>query len=87
MVTAKKRILSPADVDGVDDKYKQRPDEDRLEYGEILAYINKNVPADMREDYVKFKNGIKLPPKRKEKVVAFLKELINAHREEEEQSE
>ena len=41
---------------------------------------NKNIPLDIRLDYIRFKNGLKLPKPRRDAVKKQIAEIIKEHK-------
>lgn len=71
----KKKVLSPKQLifDSLvcDDSYK-----DEFSSKELIDIIDRNLPADMREDYLKLVNNIYIPKKRRLDIVGCIKDIL-----------
>jgi DNA-directed RNA polymerase specialized sigma24 family protein len=86
---AKKNLMLPMDIDLVSDLGRTHvPDHDKcmrvesqteaiVEQKEIFDKIDGLLPVDMRADYIKMKNGIKIPKNRYDTIVETIKEKLN----------
>lgn len=59
------------------DANSQSPSEEAASL-ELLRMIDLQLPAELRADYVKLKEGVKLPPKRAERVMHALRAILCA---------
>lgn len=55
-------------------------DDSRLDYEEMIAIINKKLPASMRADYLKIINEVYVTKGRREDVIQEIKEILAEHR-------
>jgi len=71
--SSKKNLMSPIGISEVSSAKEQtikisNSAEDTVADNEIIALIDKNIPLDIRLDYIRFKNNLKLPKARREAV-------------------
>ena len=50
-----------------------------LEKKEILEYIDARIPANMRKDYIRFKDGIQVPRHRKKMIQDLVAEILEEY--------
>ena len=50
---------------------------DNIDYNELTEYIDKNLPAEYREDYLKMLAGADVVSSRKNKIRNIIKDLLN----------
>lgn len=71
----KKNLLNPLDIFEYSNNFTLNEDEPK-EIADILQKIDRDLPVEFREDYLKLKNGSKLTKTRKINVIAKLKEIV-----------
>ena len=69
----KKNLMSPIGMSEVNSEREKRlkisvSTEEFVANEEIIEIIDKNIPLDIRLDYIRFKNGLKLPKPRRDAV-------------------
>lgn len=79
------RVLQPAQLDyedsiidgdsGTAQSYRYCIDEDRIDREELNAFIDINLPASMRMDYLKMLENIYIPKTRKNEIIEKIQEL------------
>jgi DNA-directed RNA polymerase specialized sigma24 family protein len=79
---SKKNIMLPIGIDEVSDEHEKgmRTSVDldnKIYQNDIFQKIDNLLPVDMRADYIKIKNGIKVSKSRYDKIVAKIQELLN----------
>ena len=80
--SSKKNIMAPVNMSGMKDEgesiLKQYTcSTDGLYKRHILEYIDKNMPIQLRKDYIRFNNGLKLPKARKAAILDSINKLIS----------
>lgn len=73
----KKSLMAPNGLDSCSEKdlaYKNK--ENDIDSKLIFELIDQNIPLDMRADYLKVKNGIKIGKKRLEEIVIEIREIL-----------
>ena len=53
-----------------------RENSDCLEERELMDYIDNHLPANMRSDYLRFKNDQQITKTKKNKLLIVLKEIL-----------
>ena len=83
--TSKKNIMAPVTMSGMKDegesilKYQSSIVNDLYEK-QILDYIDDNIPINLRKDFIRFKNGLRIPKARKAAVLDCIEELMEQRR-------
>lgn len=74
----KKNLLNPIDINVVSDTnaFYEGSLIDTLEMVEILDKINKKLPVEYRQDYLKIKDGVYVPKSRKIEIEAVITKII-----------
>jgi DNA-directed RNA polymerase specialized sigma24 family protein len=70
---AKKHIMEPIDIDNVNGDVERNMYEDAdfladVELQELLSIINKELPLNLREDYLKMTEGFPIPKQKKQAI-------------------
>lgn len=77
------KVLQPAQLDHenslIDNHDKYSLDEDKLDYADMQAIINKKLPASIRLDYLKIINDVYVTKQRKEEVILMVQEILMEH--------
>jgi DNA-directed RNA polymerase specialized sigma24 family protein len=74
----KKKILKPSSLSTEEfitvenDTY-----DDKIDAQSIVSIINQKLPSDCRADYLKIINDVYVPKKRREEIIALIKELLD----------
>jgi len=77
----KSNIMRPLDLDHVADEHEQRTRVEstvtsEAELAELLAKIDAQLPAGLRSDYLKMRDGVTIPRTRKAQVEEAVKAII-----------
>ena len=80
--TSKKNIMAPVNMSGMKDDGESILKEDNctndgLYKRHILEYIDNNMPIELRKDYIRFNNGLKLSKTKKSAVLEAIKVLMS----------
>lgn len=75
----KKNLLNPLDIFEYADNFTLDEDESK-EIQDLIDKIDIELSAEYREDYLKLKNGIKIPKKRRLKIIEQLESIIYDNR-------
>lgn len=73
---SKKKILDAASFDNMRNFLIDRENSDSLEERELMDYIDNHLPANMRSDYLRFKNDQQITKTKKNKLLIVLKEIL-----------
>ena len=73
---SKKKILDAASFDNMRNFLIDRENSDCLEERELMDYIDNHLPANMRSDYLRFKNDQQITKTKKNKLLILLKEIL-----------
>lgn len=82
----KKKILKPkslSDEDFVPISHYSYDQDDAIDAKRIQNILDKYLPASYRSDYLKLINDVYVPKKRREEVIELIKEIVEAHNDEE----
>jgi DNA-directed RNA polymerase specialized sigma24 family protein len=82
----KKRVLKPKYLTKEDIVCYQHNYENKLEASSLKYIIDKYLPSEYRADYLKMINDVYIPKKKREELVLLIKELLEAHQDEEGQN-
>lgn len=72
----KRNILEPVDIHGLFHIATGDNISDEAHLNEIIDLIDKNLPKELRGDYLRLKNGCKLTKVRKQKVIESIKTIL-----------
>ncbi len=75
----KKNLLNPVDIELINDKQVKYYDNnflDTLEMVELVDKINKELPVEYREDYLKIKDGLYVPKDKRLEIEQIIQEII-----------
>lgn len=72
----KKNILEPVDIHGLFHIATGDNISDEAHLNEIIDIIDKNLPKELRGDYLRLKNGCKLTKVRKQKVLESIRNIL-----------
>lgn len=76
----KKKVLKPSYLSKEDFVISKSKDEDsNIDATEIKHILDEHLPAKYRADYLKLINNVHIPKKRKEQIVALIKDIILQH--------
>lgn len=78
-VAAKKNIMSPYDIEhakSVEDSCHANSQLENLEMTETLSIIDEKLPIEMRTDYLKMREAIKIPKSRRLAIEAKIMEIL-----------
>lgn len=81
----KRNLMNPIGLEGIRDEFEKNMsvDEDvldKLHQEEVLAILDKNIPMNLRKDYICWKNKIKLPRGRREKIIAIVTSILQEYK-------
>jgi DNA-directed RNA polymerase specialized sigma24 family protein len=82
----KKRVLKPKYLTKEDTICYEHNYENKLEASSLKYIIDKYLPSEYRADYLKMINDVYIPKKKREELVLLIKELLEAHQDEEGQN-
>ena len=74
---AKQRIKSPSSIEDVNEDYFLYQPIDQVEINEFIELVDKAIPAELRDDYIKFLNNITINYNKKQKILSIIKGIIN----------
>lgn len=80
--TSKKNIMSPTDIESVvsddvsEDNMRTKDFTDNVEVDEIWKLLDQELDIKLRSDYIKLRQGIKLPKHRKKAVEAAIIQIL-----------
>ena len=81
--TDKSRIAQPAQLDNeytiLDGKDRRQSLHEQYRIQEISRLVNRNIPADMRMDYIKMINGEPIPTNRRKQIEEFIKHMLEGY--------
>jgi hypothetical protein len=82
--TAKKSLMEPFDVDEIHARdTSDKPDiDEQILSSSIMSILDEHMPYSIRSDYRRFIEGDSITKKKKEKVVAKIKEILREHNNE-----
>ena len=83
MQDIKKSILEPIDIHELFHIATGSTIVDEVQVVEIQEIIDRNLPANLRSDYLKLKNKGKITKSRKNKVISKLKDILRGEFDEE----
>lgn len=73
----KKKVYRPAQLD---DEFNTEADEggdyDRVDYSDMIAVINRELPSDMRMDYLKMAHDVPVSKAREREVTTAVKSIL-----------
>jgi DNA-directed RNA polymerase specialized sigma24 family protein len=75
----KKRIMKPSSLSSEDfvPAYTPPESDDQIDAHEMQTLIDTHLPSTYRADYLKLINNVYVPKKRREEVVAKIKEIVH----------
>jgi len=74
----KKRVLKPQSLCHEESvPYEEYDHDDNIEAKKLSLLIDQKLPASYRADYLKIMNDVYVPKKRREEVLAVIKDLID----------
>ena len=84
-ISRKKNLMSPVKMSDMSAGSEPFLSESKSELSniineELIKVIDKNIPLDIRLDYIRFKNGLKLPKPRRDAVKKQIAEIIKEHK-------
>ena len=71
-------ILSPASIDSSPHPYDIPEYEDTIDKNSLIEAIEAALPANLVEDYLKFKDGVSLPHKKRQLILDFIRKVAIA---------
>lgn len=80
--TNKLNLLNPIDIHSVVEEKKTSYEGcllDSLEMIELVDKINKELPVEFREDYLRLKEGLSVPKARRERIEQLITEIVENH--------
>ena len=82
--TAKKSLMEPFDVNDIHSRdISSEPNmEDAILSSSMMKILDEHMPCTIRGDYRRFVEGVSIPKKKKQKVVAKIKEILREHNNE-----
>jgi DNA-directed RNA polymerase specialized sigma24 family protein len=69
---AKTGIMNPTDIYEVD--FDSLINDNEVDFNEIKDELDKLIPSDLRADYLRLLDGVKIPAKSKEKILQIIQE-------------
>jgi DNA-directed RNA polymerase specialized sigma24 family protein len=80
----KRNLMNPTDIDNINDEKEKntKVTDENLEAADtkiVFETIDKHLPINMREDYIKMKFGIKIPKKRREEILESIRSILNSN--------
>lgn len=72
----KKKLLDAGSIDEIRNFILAQNVSDNIEERELIDYIDLRLPANMRSDYLRFKNDQNLTKTKRNQLVACLKEIV-----------
>ena len=76
----KRRIVQPGQLINEDSILdRQRVISDKMDYKDMSHIVDLKLPAHYRSDYLKMVNDVYIPKKRKEEVLATIKDILEDH--------
>ncbi len=80
----KKNLLEPISIKNVRDEHEKNmwtkiDFVDDLEISDIFSLIDKELPVNLREDFLKLKQGMSLPKPKRERVYECIVEILEQH--------
>lgn len=72
----KKKLLDAQSVDNIRNLLLATEMSDNLEHRELLEYIDLKLPANMRSDYLRFRNEQSLTKTKKAKLLEELRSIV-----------
>lgn len=72
----KKKLLDAGSIDEIRNFILAQNVSDNVEERELIDYIDLRLPANMRSDYLRFKNDQNLTKTKRNQLVACLKEIV-----------
>lgn len=72
----KKKLLDAGNIDDMHSFIISRETESSIEQRELLEYIDIHLPANMRSDYLRFKNEQTLTKTKKAQLLSSLKSIV-----------
>ena len=52
---------------------------DRMDYKNMAAIVDENIPSSMRMDYLKMVSNFYVPKNRREEIIIFIEDLLKQH--------
>lgn len=77
--SGKKKLLDASSIDNIKYLVVNCECSEDLEERELYEYIDNHLPANMRSDFLRFKNDQSLTKTKKANLMAKLKEILNAY--------
>lgn len=81
--STKKNIVQPIDISNIHDEHednmKLQDHSESVENNELWELIDKHLDIKLRADYVRIKNGVKVPKQRRTKVEEAIIEIMREH--------
>ena len=77
----KRRVVMPGQLANENTLLDYREEEygEKIDYQHMVTVLDFKLPADYRADYLKIVNDVYVPKKRKEEVLALIKEIMEEH--------
>jgi DNA-directed RNA polymerase specialized sigma24 family protein len=72
----KKKLLDAGSIDEIRNFILVQDSSENLEQRELIEYIDLHLPANMRSDYLRFKNEQNLTKTKRNQLVTCLKEIV-----------
>jgi len=84
--TTKKNIMAPLELSEINDEHEYNMKtcilgEHFVVYEELVTILDKYIPVNMRADYLKLKQGLKLPRYKVEKIQKIVLDILKEHYE------
>lgn len=80
--TSKLNLLNPIDIHSIVEEKKTSYEGsllDSLEMIELVDKVNKRLPVEFREDYLRIKEGLYVSKRRREQIERLITEIVETH--------
>lgn len=77
--TAKKNLMSTIDLDSVHDEHEnnmRQNDPESLDQKEIMKLIERELPVEFREDFIRLKMSLRLRKQKKERLMLVISQIL-----------
>ena len=79
----RQRVYQPAQLDYedsiIDEEGKFSSDYESLEYNNMANILDKNLPANVRMDYLKMINDVYITKQRRQEIIDIINEILEEH--------
>lgn len=76
----KKKVSRPAQLeDDFNMTYQDGDEYEAMDYSEMVNLINRELPANMRQDYLKMAHQVSVPKPRREEITTYIKIILEDH--------